>query len=90
MGIFSKALELKVAQKIANRIEARGARKQAEMEAQYMPAPQANVPVQGRGHAVLQRAGNFYHRNPKLVASLATALLAGVAAAVVARRRGLH
>ena len=90
MGMISKLLGLKVAQKVIHKLEERGARKDAEVygRQQYIPAGQAPVPARG-GNAIVQRAGGFYHRNPKLVASIATVLLAGVAA-TLAKKRGLY
>lgn len=91
MGMLTKMLGLKVAQKVVNRLEARSAAKDAELRAGYIPAdrplpPPRQAAVRG---SMLQKAGTFYQQNPKLVASLASVLLAGVAAAV-AKKRGMY
>lgn len=89
MGMLTKVLGLKVAQKVVQRLDQRSQRKDAELRQQYIPAAQ-RAPAPGRSrHAVLQKAGDFYQQNPKLVASLATVLLAGVAAAL-AKKRGRY
>ena len=92
MGMLSKLLGLKVAQKVVQRLDARADAKDAQLRNQYaIPADQPLPPGRGsaRRHALLQKAGNFYHQNPKLVASLATVLLAGAAAAI-AKKRGMY
>ena len=91
MGMLSKLLGLKVAQKVVQRLDARADAKDAQLRQQYIPAGQPDPRLAGgwRGNAMVQKAGNFYHQNPKLVASLATVLLAGVAAAL-AKKRGMY
>ena len=91
MGMLTKVLGLKVAQKVVQKLEARSDRKDAEVRGQYIAAGRpAPAPAAGwNRQAVLHKAGDFYHRNPKLVASVATVLLAGVAAAL-AKKRGMY
>jgi hypothetical protein len=88
--MLSKLLGLKVAQKVVQRLDARADAKDAQLRQQYIPAGQP-YPAQGgwRGNTVVQKAGQFYQQNPKLVASLATVVLAGVAAAL-AKKRGMY
>jgi hypothetical protein len=78
MGILTKMLKLKVAERVVKRLDARADAKDAQLrgQQQYIPAGQ---PVRG----------NFYQRNPKLVASLATVVLAGLTAAL-AKKRGMY
>ena len=92
MGILSKMLGLKVAQKVVQRLDARADAKDAQLRRQqYIPAGQPDPASAGwRGNAMVQKAGQFYHQNPKLVASLATVVLAGVAAALAKKQRRLH
>ena len=89
MGMLSKVLGLKVAQKVVQKLEARSDRKDAELRRQYIAAGQPLPRSHGGRATALQRAGNFYHRNPRLVASLATVVIAGVAAAL-AKKRGMY
>ena len=94
MGMISKVLGLKVAHMAAQKLHERGERKQAQHEAEQLGAAQAGLPVRAhgvrqRGNAIARKAGDFYHRNPKLVASFATVVLAGLAA-TLAKRRGMY
>ena len=91
MGMISKVLGLKLAQTVVTRLQQRSARKDAQLRREYGPAVQAqrSAPQGWSANAVLNRAGSLYQQNPKLVASIATALLAGVAAAV-AKKRGKY
>jgi len=90
MGMLAKMLGLKVAQKVVQRLDARADAKDAQLRQQYIPAGQPEPAYGGwRGNAAVQKAGQFYQRNPKLVASLATVVLAGVAAAL-AKKRGMY
>ena len=91
MGMLTKLLGLKVAQKVVSRLDARADAKDAQLrQQQYIPAGQP-VPANGglRGNSVVRKAEQFYHQNPKLVASVATVVLAGVAAAL-AKKRGMY
>jgi hypothetical protein len=85
--MLSKLLGLKVAQKVVSRLDAKADAKDAQLRQQYIAAGQPLPARHARGHAMLQKAGDFYHRNPKLVASVATVVLAGVAAALSKKRR---
>lgn len=91
MGMLSKLLGLKVAQKVVQRLDARADAKDAQLRQQFIAAGQPDPAPSGswRGNTVVRKAGNFYHQNPKLAASLATVLLAGVAAAL-AKKRGMY
>lgn len=78
MGLFGNILAGKAIQKMGQRMERNRA------QADYIPAG-SNVPTTGRGGAIqssanaaLNRAGEFYKQNPKMVAGL------GVAAALMA------
>jgi hypothetical protein len=89
--MLTKLLGLKVAQKVVQRLDARADAKDAQLRRQqYIPAGQPD-PAYGklRGNSVAQKAGQFYQQNPKLVASLATVVLAGLAAAL-AKKRGMY
>ena len=77
MGMLTKMLGLKVAQKVVSRLDARADAKDAQLRGQYIPAGQPVPPA------------SFYRRNPKLVASVATVVLAGLTAAL-AKKRGLY
>ena len=80
MGVLTKALKLKVAQRVVKRLNAKADAKDAQLRAQqYNAAGEPLPPVRG----------NFYQRNPKLVASVATVVLAGLTAAL-AKKRGMY
>lgn len=87
MGMLTKLLGLKVAQKVVSRLDAKADAKDAQLRRQYIAAGQPLPANHGRGHAMLRKANDFYQQNPKLVASLATVVLAGVAAALSKKRR---
>lgn len=88
MGMLTKLLGLKLAQKVVSRLDARADAKDAQLRQQYIAAGEP-VPADGswRTQGVVRKAGRFYQKNPKLVASLVTVVLAGLAAALAKKRR---
>ena len=87
MGLLGKLITGKVAAKAINRHLAK--RETARSAGEYIPASAAPVATGSRtyGGALVDRAGQVYKQNPKLVTTLASGALL-VAAAAFAKKKG--
>lgn len=84
MSLIGKILAAKLVAKLTERLDR--AQTDPPPRAEYIPARHAR-PVGARGGALLDRAGQLYQRNPKLVATVGAAALAIIAAGLSRRRR---
>jgi hypothetical protein len=86
MGMLGRIIGGAIGAKVLHSLATR----EATREGQYIPAPtsDASLPVATRSGSLVDRAGQFYAENPKLVHTAGAAALA-IALAAIGKRRGL-
>jgi hypothetical protein len=84
VSFLGNILAAKLVAKVTERLDR--AQTAPPVTGEYIPASQAQS-FEGHGNALLDRVARLYERNPRLVATVGTALVAILVAALSRRRR---